>query len=299
MHCRSGAPGVTGPTIVPITDLAAPELAAYRDQKDAWLRARHNPDAPGGVSGTGLSGGLFMAEGELVVEQLVRSRHALVSVLAAEHRVDDLLPLLAGVGPEVPVFVGPADLIEQIVGFAMHRGVLACGRAARPTTEAELIAGARTIVALEDLANHDNVGGIFRCVRALGGAGAGVLLSRRCCDPFYRRALRVSIGHALHVPWAWAEDWPGAIDRMRWAGIRVLALTPGADPVDLGSLREPLGADRRVCILAGAEGPGLSGAAMSRADLRVRIPMDSAVDSLNVTVSVALSLHALMANTGN
>jgi tRNA G18 (ribose-2'-O)-methylase SpoU len=283
---------MTGPTVVPITDLDAPELAPYRDQKDAWLRARHNPEAGGAATGTGLCGGLFMAEGELVVEQLVKSRHEVVSVLAAEHRVGDLMPLLAGLPASVRVYAGPADLLERVVGFRMHRGVLACGRAAAATSEADLLAGARTIVALEDLANHDNVGGIFRCVRALGGPGAGVLLSRRCCDPYYRRALRVSIGHALHVSWAWAADWPGAIDRVRASGMRVVALSPGGEPAGPADARGP-----RVCLLAGAEGPGLSAAALARADARVRIPMDAAVDSLNVTVSVALSLHALAANS--
>lgn len=286
------------PNIVPISNLDGPELAPYRDQKDAWLRARHNPDATGPTSGTGLDGGLFMAEGELVVAELIRSRHEVVSMLVAEHRVAEIGPLLAQLSLGVPVFVGSSDLLARLVGFRMHRGVLACGRAALPTTEGQLITGARTVVALEDLANHDNIGGIFRSVRALGGVGAGVLLTRRCCDPLYRRALRVSIGHALHVPWAWALDWPGAIDRMREGGVLVLALTPGADPVDLKVLAEELRPAQRICILAGAEGPGLTAGAMKRADRRVRIPMDSAVDSLNVTVSVALSLHALCPNPG-
>lgn len=286
------------PNIVPISSLDGPQLAPYRDQKDAWLRARHNPEATGPTTGTGLDGGLFMAEGELVVAELIRSRHEVVSVLAAEHRLAEIGPLLAGLAPGVPVFVGPPELLARLVGFKMHRGVLACGRAATPTTEAELVAGVRTIVALEDLANHDNIGGIFRCVRALGGGEAGVLLSPRCCDPLYRRALRVSIGHALHVPWAWAADWPGALDRMRKGGVAALALTPGADPVDLHELANGRLRGDRIAILAGAEGPGLTAQAMARADLRVRIPMDSAVDSLNVTVSVALSLHALCANRG-
>jgi len=160
-------------------------------------------------------------------------------------------------------------------------------------TEAELIAGVRTIVALEDLANHDNVGGIFRCVRALAGTSAGVLLSPRCCDPLYRRALRVSIGHALHVPWAWADDWPGTLDRVHSGGFRVLAMTPGEGASDVRTFAPTANRSGSVCVLVGAEGPGLTESAMARADDRVRIGMDSAVDSLNVMVAVALALHTL------
>ncbi len=284
---------MTRPTIVPITSLDDPLLTPYRDQKDAWLRARHNPESPGPTTGTGLDDGLFMAEGELVLEQLVESRHEVVSVLVCENRLDGLGPLLRKLKPGTPVFVGPMDLLERVLGFRMHRGVLACGRAAAPVTEAELVAGVGTIVALEDLANHDNVGGIFRCVRALAGTNAGILLSPRCCDPLYRRALRVSIGHALHVPWAWADDWPGALDRVRGGGFRVLAMTPGEGALDMRTIAGDANRGGPVCVLVGAEGPGLTESAMARADDRVRIAMDSAVDSLNVTVSVALALHAL------
>jgi tRNA G18 (ribose-2'-O)-methylase SpoU len=289
---------MTEPTIVPITDLSNPALEPYRDQKDAWLRARHNPEAQGSTTGTGLDSSLFMAEGELVFEQLLESRHQVVSVLVSENRLAGLEPLLGRLEPGVPVFVGPSDLLERVLGFRMHRGLLACGQAAAPMTESELIAGVRTIVALEDLANHDNVGGIFRCVRALAGTGAGVLLSPRCCDPLYRRALRVSIGHALHVPWAWAQDWPGALDRVRGGGFRVLAMTPGEGAADVRTFAGTANRGVSVCVLVGAEGPGLTEDAMDRATDRVRIAMDSAVDSLNVTVSVALSLHTLGAIAG-
>ncbi|RMH13088.1 MAG: RNA methyltransferase, partial [Planctomycetota bacterium] len=223
------------------------------------------------------------------VEQLVRSDHEIVSVLLSSARLERLQPLIDQIDPAVPVYVGPPRLLEQIVGFDMHRGVLACGRA-RPTPPLEhVLERAHTIVAMEDLANHDNVGGIFRCVRALAGASGAVLLTRGCCDPLYRRALRVSIGHALHVPYAWIDDWPEAINRIRGGGFRILALTPATDAVDLRSVAR----GSRTCLLVGAEGPGLTQAAMESADMCVRIEMDPAVDSLNVTVSAALALHAL------
>lgn len=282
--------------IIPIHDLEATELAPYRDQKDAWLRARHNPDATDTTTGTGLTGGLFMAEGELVVSELVVSPHEVISVLVAADRLGSLETLLGRMPAGTPIFVGEPSLLENLLGFRMHRGLLACGRAKPPVSEPALLESAQVLVIVEDLANHDNVGGIFRCARALGGEGVGVLLSRRSCDPLYRRALRVSIGHALHVPWAWANDWPDAIGRVREAGFTVLALTPSPDTVLLSEFADEIHPGEKYAILAGAEGPGLTDAAMSKANLRVRIPMHRAVDSLNVTVAVALSLHAVCAN---
>ncbi len=283
--------------LIPVDNLDLPELEPYRNQKDAWLRARHNPEvSPEGATGTGLADGLFMAEGELVVDELIRSPHGVVSILVASDRVDGLEPLLSRLPSETPIYVGSTSVLEGLLGFRMHRGLLACGRAKPCLTERDLLQTTQILIAAEDLANHDNVGGIFRCVRALGGRNAGVLLSNRCCDPFYRRALRVSIGHALHVPWAWADDWPGCLDRAREAGFAVLALTPGPQTVNLDDFAASLRPGSRVCLLAGAEGPGLTEAAMNRATARVRIPMDAAVDSLNVTVAVALSLHAVCAN---
>lgn len=275
--------------VIHIQNLDLPDLTPYRDQKDAWLRARHNPDAQRGCTGTGLSGGLFMAEGELVVEQLIRSPHEVVSMLVSESRLDRTFRLIDQLDSSVPVYVGRSEVLESIVGFGMHRGLLACARARPLPAVRSILDHARMVVVMEQLANHDNVGGIFRCVRALAGREGAVLLTPGCCDPLYRRALRVSIGHALHVPYAWLTDWPAQIGQIAAAGFRVLALTPGAGAMELDS---PMSGER-LCLLAGAEGPGLSDGAMGLAHQKVRIGMDPAVDSLNVTVSVALALHAL------
>lgn len=272
-----------------IEDLSCPELAPYRDQKDVWLRSRHHPQATPEASGTGLSGGLFLAEGELVLGELLRSRHEVVSVLVASNKTERLRPMLDRLGPDTPVFAAPPEVVERIVGYDLHRGVLACGRAAPLPGLDELLRGATMVAVLENLSNHDNVGGIFRCVRALAGRAGAVLLTRGCCDPLYRRALRVSIGHALHVPWTWLEHGPADIDRVAAAGFEVLALTPGLGAVEIGQV----GRVERFCLLAGAEGAGLSRAALERASRLVRIGMDPAVDSLNVTVCVGVALHAL------
>ncbi len=221
--------------------------------------------------------------------ELLRSRHEVVSVLVASNKIERVSPLLAGLRPETPVFVGSPGMIERIVGYDLHRGVLGCGRACPPPPLSDVLRGAKMLVVLENLANHDNVGGVFRCVRAMAGKAGAVLLTRGCCDPLYRRALRVSIGHALHVPWTWLEDWPGDLDRIAGAGFEVLALAPGAKAEEIGRIARP----QRFCLLAGAEGPGLSRSALKRAGRVVRIGMDAAVDSLNVTVSVGVALHAL------
>ncbi|MCL4220974.1 MAG: RNA methyltransferase [Phycisphaerales bacterium] len=275
--------------LIEVDELSGPELAPYRDQKDVWLRSRHHPRAEPQASGTGLSGGLFLAEGELVLGELLRSRHEVVSVLVASNKVERLRPMLERLDAATPVFVGSPGVVERVVGYDLHRGVLACGRAAPLPSLEDVLRGARTLVVLENLSNHDNVGGIFRCVRALAGDAGAVLLTPGCCDPLYRRALRVSIGHALHVPWTWLEDGAADISRVAAAGFEVLALTPEPRAVEIGQV----GRMERFCLLAGAEGPGLSQAALERASRRVRIGMDPAVDSLNVVVSVGVALHAL------
>ncbi|MBX3322200.1 MAG: RNA methyltransferase [Phycisphaeraceae bacterium] len=279
------------PNFIAISHLDETELDPYRNQKDAWLRASHYPGAGTDATPTGLAGGRFLAEGDLVFEQLLASPYTIESVLVSESRIKSLEPLLERLPGQVPVYVGPPSILEGIVGFDMHRGVLACGLRGPDRSLEAVLDVSKTLVILEDLANHDNVGGIARCLRALGGKSPGMLLTPRCCDPLYRRALRVSIGHMLHIPFA-RLDWPADIERVRRAGFAILALSPdsSATPID----RVPAAA--RVCLIAGAEGPGLSGHATRLADHRVRIGMHPAVDSLNVSVSVAIALHALGRN---
>lgn len=279
------------PNFIHFSSLDHPLLEPYRNQKDAWLRAAHNPASSAGATPTGMPSGLFMAEGELVVEQLLGSNYPVVSLLVSRNRVDSLASHFSRVRPETPVLVGEPAVLESIVGYAMHRGVLACGQRSVEPTLADILEFCTTLVVLEDLANHDNVGGIARCLRALGGPAPAMLLTPGCCDPLYRRALRVSIGHALHIPFT-TLNWPEDLDTIRRAGFRVLALSPSpaATPIDR------VERSARVCLIAGTEGPGLSKRATRGADELVSIPMQPAVDSLNVMVSVAVALHALGRN---
>jgi tRNA G18 (ribose-2'-O)-methylase SpoU len=278
--------------IVRPADESDPRLLPYRNQKDAWLRAQR-------AGGTGLADGLFLAEGEIVVRTLLDSPHRTLSVLCTQARLLAMTDALARLGPETPVFVADRPLLERIVGFDLHRGILALGARTDPPTAADLLARARLLVLCEDIANHDNLGAIFRNTACLvGSASAGdalvpaaVLLSPRCCDPLYRKALRVSMGHALRVPFARLEQWPRSLEAVKLAGFRLLALSPDPAGKDMSQAKQhPID---RLALLVGAEGPGLSPEALAAASERIRIPMAPGADSLNVATALAIALSHL------
>ncbi|MEM7622904.1 MAG: RNA methyltransferase, partial [Planctomycetota bacterium] len=180
----------------------------------------------------------------------------------------------------------------------IHRGFMALGRYCPPGDLDDILARAPACVICEDLANHDNVGGIFRSVRALAPEGTVVLLSPRCCDPLYRKALRVSMGNALHVPFATLDPWPAEIERVANAGFELVAMHPAADSRPISDA-----ASKRPAILVGAEGPGLTSRALAavadHSGISVRIPIDPAADSLNVGVAAAIALNSLCPRDGN
>jgi tRNA G18 (ribose-2'-O)-methylase SpoU len=271
--------------LIVISSPSEPRIADYANLQDRQLASRATGEEPG----------LFMAEGELVVQQLIRSRLQTRSVLLTPQRLETMQSHLAALARETPIYLAEQPILNQIVGFNIHRGILAAGIRPKPPDLAQLLAHARTLVILEDLANHDNVGGIFRATAALAGLDlAAILLSPGCADPLYRKAIRVSMGTALHLPFARLAPWPAALAQVRAAGFTLVALTPTADAIPLRDLEPPA----RPALLLGAEGPGLSPAALAAADVRVRIPIDPAVDSLNVTVAAAIALAAL-AGRGN
>jgi tRNA G18 (ribose-2'-O)-methylase SpoU len=173
------------------------------------------------------------------------------------------------------------------VGFHLNRGVLAVADGAAPPDPLALAASARLLAVAEGINDHENLGSLFRNAAALGVDG--VLLGPRCADPLYRRSVRVSMGHVLRVPFAALPgEWPGSLDALRAAGLTVVALTPAPDAVPLAAAGL---AGTRTALLLGAEGPGLSAAALGAADLRVRIPMATGVDSLNVATAAAVAFH--------
>ena len=237
--------------------------------------------------------GLVGAEGVGVVGRLARSPYPVVAVAVLPDREEAVLAELDGVEglDDVPLLVVEREVLDAVVGFPVHRGVLALGGRRPPTSIGALGDDVRTVVVLEECNDHENMGAIARTARALGAAA--MVLSPRCADPLYRRSVRVSMGEILRLPLVACSGWPAAIGELQAAGFTVLALTPAPDAVDLDAVA--VGPDDRVAVLLGAEGPGLSDAAMAAADRRVRIPIRGGVDSLNVGHAAAVALHHVAA----
>jgi tRNA G18 (ribose-2'-O)-methylase SpoU len=272
--------------VIHITDPIDERLADYVSLTDVALRSRHEPDA-----------GLYIAESSSVIRRALEAGHQPRSFLMADRWLESMSDVLeaAGAGPDgsVPVFVGESDVVNAVAGFNVHRGALASMHRPALSSAGELIeglgAGARTVVVLEDIVDHTNVGAIFRSVAALGADA--VLVSERCADPLYRRSVRVSMGGVFQVPWTRMTDWDTGMSDLRRQGFTVaaLALTDAAVPLDDFAIDRPA----RVALVLGAEGDGLSATAISGADVLVRIPMSGGVDSLNVAAASAVALWAL------
>lgn len=260
------------PEPIRITDPDDPRVAAYRAVRDRDVAGR--------------AGG-FIAEGEVVLRTAVRAgRHPLSSLLLAERRIDGLADLIAGLPPQTEVFSASQTVMDAVVGFPIHRGILGHGFRQPQADPAALLAGARLVLCLFGIANHDNMGGLFRNAAAFGVDA--VLLDSACCDPLYRKAIRVSVGAALTTPFARLAADDDALALLGEAGLEPLALTPGGATA-LADLRPPA----RAALLLGAEGPGLAPQLLARS-LTVSIPMASGFDSLNVAVTSGIALHQLV-----
>jgi len=266
--------------MITVDDPADPRLDDFRDLTIADRR----PDRPGGR-------GLVIAEGVVVVRRLLDSPYPLRALLGVPGRLADLAEDLAGSGhADVPAYVTSADVMAETVGFHLNRGVLAVADRAAPVAVATVAAQARVLAVLEGVNDHENLGALFRNAAALGVRG--VLLGPHCADPLYRRSVRVSMGHVLRLPFATLPadpPWPASLDLLRTGGRRIVALSPrpAARALPAAGL-----AGQRVALLVGAEGPGLSEAALEAADEWVRIPMADGVDSLNVATAAALAFYA-------
>jgi tRNA G18 (ribose-2'-O)-methylase SpoU len=231
-----------------------------------------------------------VAEGRLVVQRLIDDgRYAIRSILVSRAALTALQPEVDRLDPAVCVYVVPLEHFLDITGFNIHRGCLALVERPAPVAPQHLVQGATLIVVLEEVANADNVGGIFRNAAAF--CADAVLLSPGCCDPLYRKAIRTSMAAALRVPFARLTDWPADLRMLDRAGIEAVALTPDASAVPLEDFAAA--APRRLALLLGAEGQGLSGPALSAARHQVRIPIHSDVDSLNVAVAAGIALSRL------
>lgn len=261
--------------LIHLDDPADPRLADYRDLRDVELRKHLEA-----------THGLFLAEGEKVVRRAVEGGFTPRSFLMAPRWLDGLADVLGS--SEAPCYVMSEDLAEQVTGFHVHRGALASLERLPLRPAGEVLAPARTVVVLEDVVDHTNVGAIFRSAAALGVNA--VLLSPRCADPLYRRSVKVAMGAVFTVPYARLEDWYDGVAAVSAAGFTTVALTPADDAV---GIEEAVRGVDKVALLMGSEGPGLSRRWIRSADVRAVIPMSAGVDSLNVAAATAVACYVV------
>lgn len=260
--------------VISVADPDDPRLAAYRDIRERDLARRD---------------GLFIAEGKVVLDVLFSAgRFRPQSALILESRLAGMASVLEKAPHGMPVYVVPAPAMDRIAGFPLHRGVLAVaarGTAAGPRDLLAALPGSALVVALVGIANHDNVGAIFRNAAAFGADA--LLLDATCCDPLYRKAIRVSVGAALKVPFAIGADAAALVEMLADAGFEQFALSPSGT-LDISDMRR----SPRTALYFGTEGEGLPGRVMG-AMRTVRIPIRAGFDSLNVAASSAVALHRL------
>ncbi|MCW2817711.1 MAG: rRNA methyltransferase [Marmoricola sp.] len=261
------------PTYVEIDDPTDPRLADYRDLRDVQLRQSLEAEH-----------GLFLAEGEKVVRRAAGAGYPVRSFLMAPRWLEGLADVLEA--SDAPCYVVSEALAEQVTGFHVHRGALASLARTPLPSVAEVLEGARTVVVLEDLVDHTNVGAVLRSAAALGVDAA--LLSPRCADPLYRRAVKVAMGAVFALPWTRLPDWWSALPDLEERGFTTVALTLGDGAVPLEQAVHGLD---RVALLLGSEGHGLSPRWEASAQVRATIEMRADVDSLNVAAAAALACY--------
>ena len=259
--------------VIPVSAAADPALDDYARSTDVALR-----------KASGTEHGLYLAESLLVLERALRSGHRPRSVLALPESVPAAVEL---VGDDVPVYSGPDALLAEVTGYRLHRGLVAAMHRPALPAPSDLLSDARRVVVLENVVDPTNVGAIFRSVAAIGADA--VLVTPSCADPFYRRAIRVSMGTVLQVPWTRLPDFPAARGALAGFHVAALALQPGAVPLRAFAMDAP----ERVALVLGTEGDGLTNAAIAAADTVVSIPMAHGIDSLNVAATAAVAMYAL------
>ncbi len=265
--------GEANSSVIRVESAIDPRLDDYRELRDPRARRRIEGDE------------FFICEGPVALERLLASDHRLRSVMVLERRLPATLEILNG--NDVPVFVVDAATMHEVSGFDLHRGVIAAAERQPARTLEEVIDGARRIVVLEGLNDPENLGAIARSARAFGAEA--MIVDATCIDPYTRRSVRVSMGEILHLPWVRVDSPWVACSRLREFGVITWALTPAREADSLTSIDPP----DRLAILLGAEGPGLSAAALHTVDRRVRIPIAADVDSLNVAAAAAVALSHL------
>jgi len=256
-----------------VTDAADPRLADYRDLRDVQLRTHLEAEH-----------GLFLAEGEKVVRRAVEAGFRPRSFLMAPRWLDGLADVLAS--SDAPCYVVSETLAEQVTGFHVHRGALASLQRRALRSLDDVLGPARTVLVLEDVVDHTNVGAVFRCGAAFGFDA--VLLAPRCADPLYRRSVKVAMGAVFSTPWTRLPDWYDALPRLSARGFTTVALTLAADAEPI---EEAVAGLDRVALVLGSEGHGLSPRWERAADRRAVIAMREGIDSLNVAAAAAVACY--------
>jgi len=258
--------------IIEVESLDDPRLADFAHRTDVALKNN--------------GGNLYIAESALVLSRALAAGHVPRAVLALGGSVDEAVSL---VGPEVDVFSGPDEMLAELTGYVLHRGLIASlERPALPSVSS-LLADSKRVVIIENVSDPTNVGAIFRSVAGIGADA--VLVTPRCSDPYYRRAIRVSMGTVLQVPWTRTGEWPALKAELVASGFHIAALALTDDAV---SLRDFAAASHdRLALVLGAEGPGLTDEAIAAADTVVQIPMAHGIDSLNVAAAAAVAMWAV------
>ncbi len=229
----------------------------------------------------------MIAESATVVERLLTSRFLVRSFLLSPKGWDRMKATIEAHERTVPVYIAESDVLEAIVGFDLHRGVLAsAGRRGWPTLP-DVVGRAKRLVVLEGSNDHENIGVIARSARGLGFDG--MILDPTCADPYFRRSIRVSMGEILHLPITRAASWPDPLAYLVKQGFELWALTPDTDAESLFAMGMP----EKVALVAGAEGPGLLPTTRARTHYDVRIPMHHGVDSLNLGHALAIAMAAV------
>ena len=259
--------------LVEISDPGDPRLGDYRDLRDVGLRKSLEVEH-----------GLFLAEGEKVVRRAVEAGFVARSFLMSPRWVDGLEDVLGR--SDVPCFVMSEELVEKVTGFHVHRGALASLHRPPLRPVADVLAGARSVLVLEDLVDHTNVGAVFRSGAALGFDA--VLLAPRCADPLYRRSIKVGMGAVFTTPWTRLPDWYDALPALSEQGFTTIALTLAPDAVPIESA---VAGVERLALVLGSEGHGLSSRWEQSADRRAIIPMREGIDSLNVAAASAVACY--------
>ncbi len=259
---------------IEITDIQAPELALFTKLTEAQLRSRLEPEK-----------GVFIAESPKVIGTALEAGCRPIALLMEKRHLEGQGKALIARCPEAQVYTGEREILEQLTGYALTRGILCAMHRPKPQTPAALCQNARRIAVLEGVVDATNIGAIFRSAAALGMDA--VLLTKTCCDPLNRRAVRVSMGTVFQIPWGWLED----VSMLHSLGFQTAAMALCSDSI---SLRSPvLQSAEKLAIVLGAEGDGLAESTIAHCDFTVRIPMRHGVDSLNVAAAAAVAFWQL------